>query len=103
MKEKMKEEGEIPVNEIFSRDDHYLFYSMIIYCIKGSRYGLHRQFVDVMEYLYAHLLGCKKREVGATHTHTNIKFIKYLSPTVMIIDHHIFLCLFSEEGIYYKV
>lgn len=61
----MKEEGEIPVNEIFSRDDHYLFCSMIIYCIKGSLYGLHWVFVYVMEYLYAHLLGCK-RKVGET-------------------------------------
>ena len=48
MKERMKEEGEIPVNEIFSRDDHYLFCSMIIYSVKGSRFGLHRQFEYVI-------------------------------------------------------
>lgn len=36
--------------------------------------------------------------------HTNkIKFIKYLRPTVMIIDDHIFVHLFTEEGIEYKV
>lgn len=73
MEEKMKEEGEIPVNEIFSRDDHYLvFCSMIIYCIKGSRSGQHRQFLYVIEYLYAHLYGCKKG-CGSNLNNSNTK------------------------------